>query len=299
MFKTAFFVSSTNRDTILLKEEKVKAFRKIISPKYKIQNPETENKNVVTRDELATKILDSRRGGEVLEIGPLNRPLINGEFMRYFDILATSDLRSRAASEGLDSNTVPEIHYWHPNGSLAEVPDRFRNIVSSHCLEHQPDLIKHLNEVSNLLIDNESRYWVIIPDKRYCFDALIPESSIIEIVRASLEMRISPTLFKVIEHRALTTHNDSIRHWLGDHGENTIDLKLKWERAVNEFESAQGNYIDVHCWQFTPESFVSTIQSLLALHLIEFELEEIFSTPVNSLEFCAVLKKVNSSSMQA
>jgi len=277
----------------------VRGFKKLSSLLGKLQAPETETKKLVTRDEFATKILDSRRGGEVLEIGPLNRPLINGEFMRYFDILSTSELRSRAASEGLDSNSVPEIHYWHPNGSLAEVPDRFRNVVSSHCLEHQPDLIKHLNEVSNLLIDYESRYWVIIPDKRYCFDALIPESSIIEIVSANLEMRVTPTLFKVIEHRALTTHNDSIRHWLGDHGENTVDLKLKWERAVNEFESAQGNYIDVHCWQFTPESFMSTIQSLLALDLIEFELEEIFSTPANSLEFCAVLRKVNSSFMKA
>lgn len=277
----------------------MKAFRNLTSLIGRIQCPETESENTVTRDEFATKILDSRRGGEVLEIGPLNRPLINGEFMRYFDILSTSELRSRAASEGLDSNSVPEIHYWHPNGSLVEVPDRFRNIVSSHCLEHQPDLIRHLNEVSNLLIDSQSRYWVIIPDKRYCFDALIPESSVVEIVSASLEMRLAPTLLKVIEHRALTTHNDSIRHWSGDHGENIVDLKQKWERAINEFESAQGNYIDVHCWQFTPESFVSTIQSLRALHLIEFELEEIFSTPSNSLEFCAVLKKVNSSFMQA
>ena len=265
----------------------------------KLQISEPETNKVVTRDVFATKVLDSRGDGAVLEIGPLNRPLINGEFMRYFDILSTSELRSRAASEGLDSNSVPEIHYWHPNGSLAEVPDRFKNIVSSHCLEHQPDFIKHLNEVSNLLIDYESRYWVIIPDKRYCFDALIPESSIVEIVSANLEMRVTPTLLKVIEHRALTTHNDSIRHWLGDHGENTVDLKLKWERAINEFESAQGNYIDVHCWQFTPESFVGTIKSLLALDLIEFEIEEIFSTPANSLEFCAVLKKFKNKSMQA
>ena len=277
----------------------MKLFKKLSPVLEKLQISEPETNKVVTRDVFATKVLDSRGDGAVLEIGPLNRPLINGEFMRYFDILSTSELRSRAASEGLDSNSVPEIHYWHPNGSLAEVPDRFKNIVSSHCLEHQPDFIKHLNEVSNLLIDYESRYWVIIPDKRYCFDALIPESSIVEIVSANLEMRVTPTLLKVIEHRALTTHNDSIRHWLGDHGENTVDLKLKWERAINEFESAQGNYIDVHCWQFTPESFVSTIKSLLALDLIEFEIEEIFSTPANSLEFSAVLKKSKNKSMQA
>jgi hypothetical protein len=262
-------------------------------------NSGDETIKVVTRDVFAEKILDSRGEGEVLEIGPLNRPLIEGDFMRYFDILPTSELRSRAASEGLDSDSVPEIHYSDPNGNLTKVPDRFKNIVSSHCLEHQPDLIKHLNEVSDLLFDSESRYWVVIPDKRYCFDALIPESSFIEIVNASFEKRTTPTLLKVIEHRALTTHNDSMRHWIGDHGGNILGLKAKWELAVNEFESAKGSYIDVHCWQFTPESFESTIKNLLALELIKFDIEEVYETPVNSLEFCAILKKVNSEFIQA
>jgi hypothetical protein len=69
--------------------------------------------------------------------------------------------------------------------------------------------------------------------------------------------------------RDLITHNDAIRHWLGDHGTNFVDLKLKWERAIN-YLSTQGNYIDVHHWPFTQESFVSKIYNLIALNFIEF-----------------------------
>ena len=94
----------------IYKRVKMKIFKKLSPVLEKLQISEPETNKVVTRDVFATKVLDSRGDGAVLEIGPLNRPLINGEFMRYFDILSTSELRSRAASEGLDSNSVPEIH---------------------------------------------------------------------------------------------------------------------------------------------------------------------------------------------
>ena len=89
----------------------------------------------------------------------------------------------------------------------------------------------------------------------------------------------------------MTTHNDSIEHWQGNHGEHGSDLKQRWDAAVNEFELSNGKYIDVHCWQFTPNSFSKLIGNLYSLGLINFEVEEFFETPINGIEFCAVLKK--------
>ena len=242
------------------------------------------------REEFVQKIL-SKSNGDILEIGPLNRPLIVGKFMSYFDLYPTIELKARATQEGLDPNTVPEINYNHPEGNLSSITRKFHDVISSHCLEHQPNLIRHLSQVSQILQGGRSRYWVVLPDKRFCFDALLPESSLSQIVQANYENPKKPNIWKVIEHRALTTHNDSIQHWQGFHGPFGVDLKARWQSAIKEFEAAEGNYIDVHCWQFTPNSFGQIISGLYTLGFIDFEVEELFETPVNGIEFCAVLKK--------
>jgi hypothetical protein len=249
-----------------------------------------KNSSALNRHQFIEKIRNSI-SGEILEIGPLNRPLIEGHFVRYFDLLPTSELKNRAKAEGLDPNGVPKISFYHPNGDLSVIDRKFHDVVSAHCVEHQPDLIKHLYQVGELLENEGSRYWVIIPDKRYCFDALLPVSSFIEIVQAHVENHVKPSIWKVIEHRAMTTHNDSVEHWKGNNGAHGKDIKERWNAARLEFEAANGKYIDVHVWQFTPESFVSLIGNLQNMGMVNFEVEQIFETPTNDLEFCVVLRK--------
>ncbi len=244
----------------------------------------------IDRASFTQKILDSRKS-QVLEIGPLNRPLIVGTFMKYFDLFPTDQLKQRAMQEGLNPDTVPIINFFDNNGDLSAVTEKFSDVISAHCLEHQPDLVRHLQNVSKILESDSGRYWVVLPDKRYCFDALLPESSLSEVVQAHHENQTKPSIWKVIEHRAMTTHNDSIQHWLGNHGYHGSDLKQRWDSAVREFESNDGQYIDVHCWQFTPKSFSQLISNLYSLEFIDFEVEETFETPRNGIEFCAVLKK--------
>jgi hypothetical protein len=263
-----------------------------IALKRKSRNPEKkiDSSPTLNREEFAQRIL-AKKMGEILEIGPLNRPLLQGTYVKYFDLLPTVELKKRAAEEGLDPLTVPEIHFSDPQGSLLGISKKFSDVVSAHCLEHQPNLIHHLNQVSELLSGLGSRYWAILPDKRYCFDALLPESSLSEVVRSHIENLTKPSIWKVIEHRAMTTHNDSTEHWQGSHGEHGSDLKQRWDSAVREFESSDGKYIDVHCWQFTPNSFSQLISNLHSLGFIDFEVEELFQTPFNGIEFCVVLKK--------
>lgn len=235
--------------------------------------------------------LEQQRELTHLEIGPLNRPLLRGENIKYFDLQDTSDLKSKAKNEGLDPNTVPEIDFHHEEGDLAVIDEKFDSVVSAHVIEHQPDLIRHLQNVSNLLKSNSGLYSLIIPDKRYCFDALIPESKITDIIEAFENKTTKPSLWKVVEHRALTTHNDPVLHWSGIHGNLSTDLRKRWEAAVNEFENSSGKYIDVHCWQFTPDSFAAIINGLCDLGYIDFKVQEIFDTPKDDLEFCVTLAR--------
>ena len=147
----------------------------------------------------------------VLEIGPFAQPVLRGPHVRYVDVLSTEDLRKRAQSLGMDETKVPTIS-WVSNGSdLSVVNDTFDAVVSSHAIEHQPDFVRHLNQVAHLLKPN-GRYYLLVPDHRYCFDHFLTPSTIAQVLGAHLEYRKVHSLSSVVEHRALTTHNDPARY---------------------------------------------------------------------------------------
>ncbi|MGH6761887.1 MAG: methyltransferase domain-containing protein [Phyllobacterium sp.] len=226
---------------------------------------------------------------DVLEIGPFTNPVCRGNRVRYFDVLSRNGLVERAIKVGYPSGSAVDIDYVSPNGDLSVVNDKFDICISSHCIEHQADLIAHLDQIDRLLKVG-GRYFLIIPDKRYCFDHFISESTIADILDA--RGRTTHTLRSVIEHRTLTTHNDPSRHWRSDHGTQAayFDVNVV-KKALVEYADAKGGYIDVHAWQFTPASFRNNLNALAGLGLTKLHVETVYHTPFGSFEFCAILKK--------
>jgi SAM-dependent methyltransferase len=125
-------------------------------------------------------------GLDSLEIGPFAKPLLRGEHAKYFDVLtregmlkmlAKMDKNERFMNSGsFDmvevAKRVPAIiHYQHDQADLASIPlkNHFQLIMSSHALEHQPDLVRHLQKVSRLLRKG-GYYLAFVPNKRFCFD---------------------------------------------------------------------------------------------------------------------------------
>jgi hypothetical protein len=202
-----------------------------------------------------------------LEIGPFTNPTLRGDNVKYFDIMPYADLVNRALSIGYTIKEPIEIHYTSPSGDLGEIPDKFDAVISSHCIEHQIDLIGHLNSVSDLLEDG-GRYYLIIPDKRYCFDHFINESTIADVIGANFIKRETHHPKSVVEHFALTTHNDCVRHWSGDHLDDDFrcSRNSKLMTALKKLRDTAG-YIDVHAWQFTPNSFNEIIKTLNEISL--------------------------------
>lgn len=224
-----------------------------------------------------------------LEIGPFTNPMLVGPNVSYFDVLDKAHLIERARSVGYPVVSPVEIDFVSPIGDLSAVTGTFDVIASSHCIEHQPDLVSHLQKVEQLL-NPGGRYLLTIPDKRYCFDHFLQESSASQALAAFHERRKVHTLENVIEHRAMTTHNDALRHWRGDHGEQRIDPH-NLAIALSEFDASNGEYIDVHAWQFTPGSFGKLISDLNGLGVCGLRVEAVHETPFGSLEFCAALTK--------
>lgn len=228
----------------------------------------------------------------VLEIGPFTNPTIVGDNVKYFDVLNSEQLARRAAAVGYVIKAEPTIHYVHPDGDLSVVDEKFSCVFSSHCIEHQPDLIRHLKQVENL-IGPEGKYYLIVPDKRYCFDRLLVESELEDILEAHKEKRTRHSLKTIIEHRAFTTHNDSLRHWVGDHKDADYESgrECRVSAAIQEYDASEGVYIDAHAWRFTPCSFLHVMISLYDLRYTALKPVKVFNTQLGYLDFCAVLEK--------
>lgn len=228
-----------------------------------------------------------RELGRALEIGPFFRPGLPPESTDYFDVLDTSALRERAASLGQDPDRVPTIRWTDPWGSLSSITERYDICFSSHNVEHQPDLVGHLLEVETILRRN-GRYLLVVPDHRYCFDALLAPNTIADVLEAHFNGLHHHSLRSVIEHRALVTHNDVVAHWLGDNG--YFELRSdKVAQAIAEYET--NVYLDVHAWKFTPESFISIIKTLFELKKTTFSVERVYPTLRWTNEFFVVLRK--------
>jgi SAM-dependent methyltransferase len=272
---------SLNRDLAQMADGELLAHYKT----YGREEGRTSNR-LRDRNDFAALIPSS---ANVLEIGPFRDPLLRRPNVFYFDVLSQDGLIARAELIGLDPAGVPHIDYVSPTGDLSTVNRRFDVVVSSHCLEHQPDLLGHLQDVGKLLLPGGA-YFLLVPDKRYCFDHFIPMSSLAEIMVAQLERRKVHTLRSMIEHRTLITHNDPHRHWQGDHGVMFENFEQRLQGALREFDDAKGGLVDVHAWYFTPDSAAAILAALQNLRLTQLSLYRTYATRYGSGEFWLILR---------
>lgn len=277
-FDAAWYLSA-NPDLALTADAAADHYARIGRAEGRVASP------LALRENLIALIDDGR---SVLEIGPFCDPLLRGPNVAYLDVLDAQQLRARAVEIGRDpAGCPPWIDYV---GSLEQVSRRFDAVISSHAIEHNPDLVHHLAQVERIL-NPDGLFCLVIPDKRYCFDHHIPESTIAQVLQAHREQRRTHNLASVIEHVALTTHNDPPRHWAGDHGPAmSPDRADRVRNAIAAFDADSASYIDVHAWYFTPDSFRLIVETLGVLGFTGFEVAGVYDSARDRNEFCAVLR---------
>ena len=231
-----------------------------------------------------------------LEIGPYARPLLSGPNVKYVDVYSTKELKKLAPAVGMDPNEVPHIDWVAKPSDLSSVTEHFGAVLSSHVIEHQPDFIHHLNQISNIL-RHGGRYFLLIPDHRYCFDHFMTESTITDIIAANLHRRKSHTAESLLESRLLMTHNDPIEHWHGNHGDPMVNPHFPGANRIERLKIAINSYREnneyvknEHAWYFTPDSFSSIMKDLADLELIDLKVERLYPTMKNSGEFWVILR---------
>jgi SAM-dependent methyltransferase len=226
----------------------------------------------------------------VLEIGPFDRPSLKGTAVRYFDLQSQEGMRARAAKEATrNPEGCPFIHFASATGDLSVVDEQFDVVFSSHCIEHQPDLIRHLRQVERILRPG-GRYFLIVPDKRFCFDHFLPESQPEQVLAA--KGRSLHTQEAITKHAFRTTHNFDVLHWLGIHGRPGRGLAGAQSRNEDTTQRiSAGEYVDVHAWQFTPASFHMIVQELFDQQEIYLQPTRVHNTGFGMIEFMAVLTR--------
>ena len=232
--------------------------------------------------------------GPKLEIGPFTRPAFTGPDVRYFDVMSADEIRSEAVRYKSDATLAPkEIHYVARDIALGDIPERFVAVYSSHTIEHTFDCIGHVNDVARCLPVG-GRYYLVIPDKRYCFDYFKPTATIGRVIEAA-EYR--PTEYGMavwVDRSIIGTHSTPARHWAGDHGElHKPDASARVAAAIREYKSGYRSPMGTHVWCFTPTRFAEIMTICHEIGYTGMKITDLYPTKRDTFEFYAVLEKTD------
>jgi len=238
-----------------------------------------------------------------LELGPLINPVVRRDMgdVRYIDHVDTDELRSRYATHvGFDVEAIVPIDYV-THGSIYDTvgPDiPFDYVIASHVIEHVPDVIGWLGDIRSVLRD-DGVLSLAIPDHRRCFDALRSPTVTADLIHAHLTKPAIPSPRQVFDHYSSAVAWRGLISW--DQEPPFAELvpvhseAEALERATTA--STSGDYLDVHCWMFTPSSFTRVFGALTRLHLVPFSLETCSDTVGG--EFFATLRVSDPSNASA
>ena len=157
------------------------------------------------------------RSPSVLEIGPSATPF-SGPGRRLLRRSRQGRPAERAATIGQVRRRAATSTTSRHRATSRSFPAGFSAVVSSHCIEHQPDLIRHLQQVAARCSTREATISWWCPTGSTASTTSSPNSTLAqELSRPTSRVARVHRLASAIEHRALTTHNAVKRHWAGDH----------------------------------------------------------------------------------
>jgi SAM-dependent methyltransferase len=234
-----------------------------------------------------------------LEIGPLDKPRLSKDQHRveYLDHLHTEALREKYAGDANVGEIHTVDHVWSGGGSLAAVIGAsapFDYVVASHVIEHVPNPVRWLHELSTVLRPG-GRIHLIVPDKRFCFDVNRDETHVGDLVAAYLDNAELPSARQIYDFQSRFVVVDTVGLWDGTVSyegvvRDDIEDLDRWCLELCEEFAGKGQYLDVHCWAFTPASFAESYLRLVELGLVDLVVEELIPTPRNTLEFYVTLR---------
>lgn len=228
--------------------------------------------------------------GPILEIGPGHAPDFIGDNVRYLDIVRQEELQKLYPELPDRNGGAPVITWLIQDLAEDKITAKFDLVYSAHNFEHQTNPIMHINSVARIL--NEGGFFLaVIPDRNYTFDYYRQNSTLVDILDAS-KSQVRHNLRSTLLSRT-TTHNDSVRHWFGDHGESKLSDDWIIER-YNKAQSESEEFSSQHVMTFDSDSFKEIFGLLSDKKLLDLNLLRVYNTPFLRNEFVAVFQKSTS-----
>ncbi|ESW64760.1 methyltransferase domain-containing protein [Mesorhizobium sp. C277A] len=225
---------------------------------------------MLNRTELLFSMFDPKGFG--LEVGPSYNPLLPK--CRGFNVEIVDHANATALREKYRDNAsqIEEVDYVSDGRSLLETigqEQRYDFIFASHVIEHVTDIVRFIQDCE-VLLKPAGRLVLAVPDKRFCFDALRPLSTVGQALQAYAEQRKRHTPGILFDQVSYFCTKAQQVVWL----EPTFDdvsLLQSGEEAKNMAEAVQVDraYYDAHAWQFTPASFRFLVKKLRSLGYIK------------------------------
>jgi 2-polyprenyl-3-methyl-5-hydroxy-6-metoxy-1,4-benzoquinol methylase len=233
------------------------------------------------------------------EIGALALPMVRRDEgnIIYIDHADTAALRQKYAThDDIDCSKIVEVDAVWGEQTLrdcvgARAPLDY--VVASHVIEHVPDMVTWLADIASILKPG-GELRLVIPDRRYTFDILRLETRLHDVLDAYVRRAAIPSPRAILEHYLLLRRVPEPADWPAA----GLDLPALQPYAGVEFALnlardalANGTYHDVHCWIFTPRSFLGLCHELAKAGLLSFQLGYWIDTAVKDKEFFAGLRR--------
>ncbi len=233
------------------------------------------------------------------EIGALTSPFLSKQDsdIVYVDRLSTDALRAKFAKESsVDVSSIVQVDVVLGDRGLGDAMrplGAFDYAIASHVIEHVPNIVFWLSEIADLVKEG-GRLILVIPDKRHTFDYLRSTSSIASVVGAWIEGSAKPNAAQIFDFNAYAANVDKAASWAGLIDPSALKRYGSIHSALRLSSDAHrsGEYIDCHCWVFTPASLLRVFADLAELGIIKWKLAFFADTRRDEDDFGLVLERV-------
>jgi SAM-dependent methyltransferase len=232
-------------------------------------------------------------GRRILEIGALTTPTYTPEdaCVKYMDWFSRQELIDLYRKDPkLDVKDVIDVDYVIKEPRFSTfIEEKFDLIICNHVIEHIPDVITWVQQLQQILSE-EGAVFLSVPDKKYTFDYLRRETSLVEILRCFHEKLERSNYYQILDsiyfHRPITPSDNYF--------EKRRKLKKKprsISEAMKEADSAQGFHSGgFHCHVFSHRLFPNLWSDLIESGLINLEIAEISRVKRGLGEFHILLR---------
>lgn len=238
------------------------------------------------------------RQATILEIGGGYNPKFlkeNFPNVYHLDHASAAELRAKYSKIPLVAHLlhrIQEVDFVSQGGPIERlIPQalKFDVVFSSHALEHQVDLIDHLQSLARLIRENGTVI-MIIPDYRCCFDALRFPTLAGDALAVHLAGHRRHRAKQAFDTTARTIQLNPGRRlrWLDIRVAKFCGSVARGHEAVEQNEKPEAEYMDAHAWTFCPVSFELLMTELYLMGLTS--LTPKFISPSYGNQFCVVLR---------